>query len=194
MTHRWSYDVSGIDDEQFIRGKVPMTKSEVRAVTMSKLRLMKDSRVLDIGAGTGSVTIECARIAKDVTAVERHVEGVELIKANAEAFGVDTVKVIQGLAPDDLPDTTYDRVFIGGSGGQLPDIFHYLDTHLVSGGILVANTITIENTGKILSLLKEGTYDQIDVIQMGVSRSKAVGNSHMMLAENPITILSARKQ
>ncbi len=194
MTDRWSYNVSGIDDERFIRGNVPMTKSEVRAVTMSKLRLTRESKVLDIGAGTGSVTIECARIATDVTAVERHAEGIQLIQANAEAFGLNHVKVIKGLAPDNLPDTSYDRVFIGGSGGQLDHIFQYLHSHLVTGGILVANTITVENTGKILSLLKEGSYDHIEVVQMGISRSKVVGNSHMMLAENPITILSARKQ
>lgn len=193
MANRWPFLSGGIRDDKFIRSGVPMTKREIRAVTLSKLQLSRESTVLDIGAGTGSVTIECALKTKNITAIERNEEGINLIKSNAEAFDVNHVEVIQGIAPDDLPNKHFDRVFIGGSGGQLEGIFEYLKSHLAIGGILVANTITIENTGKILTLLKEGPYEQIEVVQMGISRSKCVGNTHMMIAENPITIVSAVK-
>lgn len=194
MSSLWKYRVSGIDDELFVRGNVPMTKSEVRAVTLSKLRLSEESYVLDIGAGTGSVTVECALIAKEVTAIERCEEGTRLIRANGEHFDViSSMKVIMGMAPRDLPHAYYNRVFIGGSGGQLESIFDYLDTHLIDGGILVANAITIESASSLLALLESHGYKEIEAVQIAVSRSRAIGHYHMMMGENPITILSARK-
>lgn len=194
MSKRWPYQTFGIRDNLFIRGKVPMTKSEVRAISMSKLKLQEGLKVLDIGAGTGSISVECGLAACHVTAIEHKDEGVELIKQNIEAFEVETIEIIKGKAPNDLyKNKVYDRVFIGGSGGQIEGIFKYLHTNLISGGRLVANTITIENTNKLLSLLKHYKYEQIEVVQINVSRSKPVAQYHMMIAENPISIISAEK-
>lgn len=191
---RWPYAGPGIEDDLFIRGKVPMTKSEVRAVTLAKLKLKPGLTFLDIGAGTGSVSIEGAVAGCKVTALERQSEGVALIQKNAEAFG-QTIHVIHGLAPVDLPeDKIFDRVFIGGTGGKMEGIFQYLDKHLAGDGVLVANTVTIENTSKFLEAMKAYGYNNIEASQVQVSRSKAVGPLHMMVAENPITIISATKQ
>lgn len=194
VTDRWPYQVGGIDDDLFIRGDVPMTKSEVRAVTLSKLRLVPGMDFLDIGAGTGSISIEAALAGCKVTALERNELGLKLIHENAKAFGVTNMTVIQGLAPMDLPkQETYHRVFIGGTGGKMEGIFDYLEDHLREGGIIVANTVTIENSGKFLQVLKDHGYQLIEVSQVQVSRSKPVGPLHMMMAENPITIISACK-
>lgn len=194
MNKYWKYDCSGIDDELFIRGKVPMTKAEVRSVTVSKLKLVRGLKVADIGAGTGSVTIECASLGCNVTSIERNPIGIDLIHQNIKCFDVDYVEVIEGLAPDNLPqDAMYDRVFIGGSGGNIEAIFEYLNDHLIDGGILVANTITIENTYMITQLLNKNGYKNIEAITMNVSRNKAVGSVNMMMAENPITIISGVK-
>lgn len=192
---RWPYDCPGVDDHLFIRGDVPMTKSEVRAVTVSKLKLSKGQSVLDIGAGTGSVSIEAGLKGCLVTAVEQHEKGVALIRQNSEAFGIESLQVIHGEAPGALPEEVcYDRVFIGGSGGKIDGIFEYLDNHLQKNGVVVANTITIENTGKLMTALKTNGYEKIEVVQVNVSRSKVTGPVHMMIAENPITVISAVKQ
>lgn len=189
----WKYKTTGISDDEFIRGEIPMTKSEVRAVTLSKLKLKDGLNVLDIGAGTGSVSVECALQGCSVTAIERNPKGIELIKKNVEKFDLDSVDIIEGYAPNDLPNISFDRVFIGGSRGKLEGLFKYLDVNLTNDGVLVANTITIENTYQILTLLDKYGYKNIGVIAMNISRSNKVGSVHMMKAENPITIISAIK-
>lgn len=190
----WKYKTAGIPDIEFIRGKVPMTKSEVRAVCLSKLKLNAGLNILDIGAGTGSVTIECGVLGSNVVAIERNPQGVELIKANIEKFELNNIKIIKGSAPSDLPkDSTFNRVFIGGSGGKIDGVFNYLNDHLEANGILVANTITIENNYKILSLMEEYGYKDVEVVSINISRSSKVGSVHMMKAENPISIISGIK-
>lgn len=194
MNKLWNCNTPGIDDDLFIRGKIPMTKSEVRSVSLSKLNLVKGLRVVDIGAGTGSVTIECASQGCYVTAIERNPEGVDLIHKNCKHFGLEEVEVIHGLAPEDLPKgEAFDRAFIGGSGGKLQSMFEYLNNYLIKGGILVANTITIQNTYLIMEQLTHYGYTNIEAVTLNVSRSKNVGKVHMMMAENPITIISGIK-
>ena len=122
---RWPYASSGIPDELFIRGDVPMTKQEVRAVALAKLRLTATDTVWDVGAGTGSVSIEAALIARagSVWAVERNATGVRLIRENADAFGCGNVHAVPGVAPEALAKLPVpDAVFVGGSAGELPSI------------------------------------------------------------------------
>lgn len=122
---RWPYASSGIPDELFIRGDVPMTKQEVRAVALAKLRLTATDTVWDVGAGTGSVSIEAALVARagSVWAVERNAAGVRLTRENADAFGCGNVHAVPGVAPEALAKLPVpDAVFVGGSAGELPSI------------------------------------------------------------------------
>lgn len=188
------YSTPGIPDNEFIRGAIPMTKEEVRAVTLSKLSLYKGAKVLDIGAGTGSVSVECALLGALVTAVEKKEEGQELILQNCRHFGVEGVEVLKGEAPEILPeDELFDRVFIGGSGGALTGIFDYLHNHLAEGGVLVANTVTLENSYLIISLMEEKGYCEVQAVTVNISRSCKIADVHMMKAENPVTVIRGIK-
>lgn len=182
----------GLPDDAFVRGKAPMTKRDVRALSLMRLGVEKESRVLDIGAGTGSVSIEAAIHASAglVTAVERNKESVDLIRENIRHFNLDNVRIIEGLAPEALPDEMFDAVFIGGSGGNMTPILEWCAGHLVVGGRLVINTITIENTAQAVSYLKKSDVKDLEVIQVAVSKGRFVGQVTMMEAQNPITIIS----
>lgn len=184
--------LTGIDDREFIRGAIPMTKSEVRAVVMSRMRLLEDDVVYDIGAGTGSVTCECAlQVLKGrVYAIERKKEGIELIRQNAHHFGLHNVHPILGHAPEalaSLPDP--DAAFIGGSGGRMRDIIQLLHSRNPQVRI-VATAVTIESAGEMTAALEELDMEP-EILQIQASRAKKIGSRHMMMAENPIYIISA---
>ena len=118
-----------IDDEKFIRGSVPMTRQEIRILTLAKAQLDSSSVIVDVGAGTGSISIEAAQLAPNgkVFAIERNAEAVELIKRNVEKFSVDNVEIICAAAPDGLENLpTLDAAIIGGSGGRLEKILDIL--------------------------------------------------------------------
>lgn len=130
-------ETHGIRDEEFIRGKAPMTKEEVRTVSLSKLRLTADSVCYDVGAGTGSLSIEMALRAHQgqVWAIEKKEDAVELIHRNKVKFAADNLEIVEGLAPEalkDLPAPTH--AFIGGSSGNLKEIVKLLlEKNLRSG-------------------------------------------------------------
>ncbi|WP_053956637.1 precorrin-6Y C5,15-methyltransferase (decarboxylating) subunit CbiT [Inediibacterium massiliense] len=190
----WKFKTPGIPDEYFIRGKVPMTKEEVRALTISKLRLKEDLVMVDIGAGTGSISIESAHICKKVIAIERNPEGIELIKKNSEKFNVP-IQIIHNNGKDALKQiNTFDRAFIGGSGGELEDIIKLCYEKLTDQGICVINCITIETLYKSMELLKATGFKDIDVISINISKGRALGKYTLMEALNPIYVISARKQ
>ena len=178
-----------------------MTKEEVRAVAISKLEIYQHMQLLDIGAGTGSISIESAQKGAYVISVEQKQEAIDLLYQNREKFNIQSMEIIEGQAPNILKihetmnnkNRMFDRIFIGGNGGQIEAIFDYIDNHLVEGGIVVANTIAIESTSKILALLKKHRYLEIEVVNIAVQRNKAVGNLNMMLAENSVTILKGIK-
>lgn len=192
----WDFNVPGIPDEYFIRGKVPMTKEEVRAVTISKMRLKRHHRVLDIGSGTGSITIEAALIAREgrVTGIERNADGVALLKENMKQFGVENIESIHGSAPKDLPDGRFDAIVIGGTGGNMEVVLDYCGEHLESGGRVVINLVTVENLYKSMAYLKESEqFKDLDMAQVAVSKARFVKNITMMDAHNPIFIVSATR-
>lgn len=185
----------GIPDEKFVRGKVPMTKEEVRVITLSKLELDDQSIVVDIGAGTGSISIECALIAEHgkVYSVEVNNEGIELINRNIQKFEVENVYPIMGMAPEALEKIeSVDRIMIGGSKGNLKEIVSWADENLNPEGIIVANFITIENTYLLIEELKKNNYTY-ELVQISVSKSKLINNITMMQGLNPVFIVSAKK-
>lgn len=189
------YRFTSIPDDAFIRGKVPMTKEEVRTITMSKLRLHETSVILDVGAGTGSLSIECAMKATKgkVYAIERNADGIELIRQNKEKFGAEHLEIIDGLAPEALPmDVTYDSIILGGTGGNMAPILDYCKAHLKQEGWIVANMITLENMSIFLNYAKNH-FRHVEVVQINVSKSKMIKDITMMIAHNPIFIISAQK-
>ena len=182
----------GIPDDDFIRGQVPMTKSEVRAVTMSRLNLREDSVVYDIGAGTGSVSIEMALHAYrgSVYAVECMPKALELITANKAKFMADNLEIVEGKAPDcleHLPDP--DAVFIGGSKGEKEQIIKAVlgknpKAHFV------CNIISLESLSEMLSLIEKYQLKNLEITQISAARGHVIGNQHLMEGLNPVFVVS----
>ena len=186
---------TGISDEEFIRGKVPMTKSEVRAVCLSKLSLSPDDIAYDIGCGTGSVTIEMAFSAYDgkVYAFDKNEEAISLLVQNCQKFHLDNVEAICGLAPECLEGLPVpDVAFIGGSSGNMDEIVKYL-YGLNSHMRFVITAISLENAMAALDSLKSVGIDG-DIVQVAVSKGKKIADLHMLMAQNPIFIISGSGQ
>ena len=186
-----SYPVThGIADDAFTRADVPMTKQEIRSVTLSKLRLTKGAVVWDIGSGSGSVSVECALQASEghVYAIEKEKDAVELTRANMEKFCICNMSVIEGEAPDalaDLPAPTH--AFIGGSTGNLKEILAVLlekNQHVR----IVANAVTMETAAELSEAAKE--FDYSDICCVNVSRGRKMGRYHLMTAQNPVYIVT----
>lgn len=192
----WPYLPAGLPDELFERhlgeNTVPMTKSEVRAIITGKLRLEENSRLLEIGAGTGSVTIEAALAAHagHVWALEKNPTAVEVCRANIAKFGLDNITLLEGAAPGAIPEEVFDRVFIGGSGGDMAEIVARVLRQSAPLRIVVS-AITLESVGEALTAFKQGGGQNIEIVQAAVARSKPAGSKHLMLGLNPITIISA---
>lgn len=191
---RWPYASSGIPDELFIRGDVPMTKQEVRAVALAKLRLAATDTVWDVGAGTGSVSIEAALVARagSVWAVERNTTGVRLIRENADAFGCGNVHAVPGVAPEALAKLPVpDAVFVGGSAGELPSIVEAaLEKN--SQVRLCVPCVTVETLTEACALLSGSRFKGFEACQVSAARAEAVGSHHLMKAQNPVFLVSAR--
>lgn len=186
----------GIEDEEFIRGDVPMTKKEIRMVVMNEARIEEDSVVLDVGAGTGSISIEAALGAPKghVYAIERFEKATDLICQNQEKFGVKNLTIIEAKAPegmDDLPEL--DAVIIGGSAGGMGTIMDEATRLLKVGGRLVVTAVTMETGYTILKELKGRPYTY-EGFQMQVSRFRKAGPYHLLNPLSPIFIVTAVKQ
>ncbi|MCB8814458.1 precorrin-6y C5,15-methyltransferase (decarboxylating) subunit CbiE [Desulfosporosinus shakirovi] len=184
----------GIPDEEFLRGKVPMTKAEIRVQVLAKAQISKFDNVVDIGAGTGSISIEAAGLASEgvVYAIEHNPEAQELILTNQHKFNVSNLRLIPGVAPDvfgELPPV--DVCIIGGSNGRLAEILKTVP--LVEGGRIVITAVTIETVAQGLKLFTDNNYQDIDTVSIQAVRWKAVQTLHMAQALNPIFIISARK-
>lgn len=183
----------GADDGAFVRGQVPMTKSEVRSISLSRLRLFRDSVVYDVGAGTGSVAVEAALQAPDglVYAVEKKPEAVELIRANARKFAADNLIAVEGTAPEaleDLPAPTH--VFIGGSSGSLRQILNLVLRKNPSARVVI-NCIALETVTETLECIRELPLTDVDIVSVSAARAKEAGKYHMMMGQNPVYIISA---
>ena len=188
----------GIKDEAFVRGKVPMTKEEIRILTLVKAQIAPDAIVYDVGAGTGSLSIEAARLAPagHVYAIEKNADGVGLIAENAKRFGVENITVVEGIAPDALAGLPeLDVALIGGSGRKLSDILDIIGERLRPAGHIVANAITMQTVAACLDYFHAHTdrYDY-EAIQVQISRLERVGPYDMAKALNPIYIITAQRK
>ena len=180
----------GIADEEFIRGKVPMTKKEIREVSICKLHLHPGAVVYDIGSGTGSVAVEMAEMPPDIEvyALEQKPEAIELIEKNKEKIRLDNITVIQTKAPEGLMDLKMPtHAFIGGSGGKMKEIIETL--YQINPGMrIVINAVSIETLCEIKEILMAYPVCDTEFVQLQVSRVKELGAYHMMQAENPIFV------
>ena len=193
----------GLPDEAFERNlgtegakAVPMTKSEVRAVSISKLKLTEDAVVYDIGAGTGSVSVELALNCPKgrVYAVECREDAAELIEKNRRRFALTNLEVVRGMAPEamaDLPAPTH--AFIGGSSGNMAQIVARLLEKNPRVRIVI-NAIALESTGEIAQIIAQFGFEDAEVVQMNLSRSRKAGRVHLMTALNPITIAALQRR
>lgn len=182
----------GIADDDFIRGPVPLTKCEVRVCALSELALEPHSVVWDVGAGTGSVAVEAALLARRgrVYAVECNSEACDLIRQNRERFGVYNLSVREGRAPealDNLPTPT--AVFVGGSKGNLKAIVSHALLHNPSVRIVIT-AIALETLQQAVSLIQECALADPQIVQITASRAHKAGELHMLRAENPVFIIS----
>ncbi len=181
----------GLADEHFVRGDVPMTKSEVRAVIMSKLGIKPEMICADIGAGTGSCTVEMALAAWKgrVYAVDPNPEAVELIKQNCRNFHIGNVCALEGFAPQALEDLpAFDAAFIGGSKGNMAEIF---DAVLAKNpkARIVTSAIVLQTLQAAMEAFKNHGIEP-EIVQISSAASKRVGGMDMMMARNPIFIIS----
>lgn len=182
----------GISDEEFIRGQAPMTKSEVRAVTMSRLHLKENAVVYDIGAGTGSVSVEMSKQAwkGTVYAVEYNTKALELLRANKEKFMADNLEIVEGKAPDALdPLPAPDTIFIGGSKGEREKALGAV-LQKNPGVHIVANVISLESLGEMLTLVKKYELKNLEITQITAARGREIAGQHLMDGQNPVFILS----
>ncbi len=187
----------GLPDELFARAGVPMTKREVRALTMATAELRPSHRVLDVGAGTGSLTVEAALLCPEgaVTAVECTAEGLKLIAENAARFALANVRIVDGAAPAafaELAPHSFDRVLVGGSGGNLTGILDGLPELLVPRGRIVCNTTCLETTAAVVAALQREPWAGFTCAQISVARGVPAGTLLRFDALNPVWITSAR--
>lgn len=179
-------------DDWFIRGEIPMTKSEVRAVSLSKLELAQGCVLWDVGAGTGSVSVEAAMIYPGIRiyAFEQKPEAVSLIRANCEKAGTDCVRIVEGTAPDTFAyaDRVPSHAFIGGSSGRMRGILDKL-LELNPKMRIVLNVIALESLAEILEIIR-GRGIEAEIVSLQVSRSEKAGSLHLMKGQNPVYIIS----
>ena len=194
----WNYKTPGIPDEYFERAeKVPITKEEVRTIQLSKARLKPGQIVYDIGCGSGSISVEAGiqiESTGKVLAIDYDENAVELTKKNLKKFNLSNVSVLFGNAKEKISDLEIaDVIFIGGTGGDTSDIVKLSENKLKTGGRIVIGIILIETLYSVLQILDTLKFDSIDITQVTISKSRKTTTGTMMLAINPVTIISATK-
>lgn len=192
-----NYDSSiyrNINDDEFIREKVPMTKEDIRSLSIIKLGLSEDSVLYDVGAGTGSIAIEAAlNLSKGkVYAIEKKEEAVSLINKNKDKFKVDNLSVIPGVAPYALMNLDIPtHAFIGGSSGNLKEIIEVL-LYKNPEIKIVINSITLQTLIEAMEVYKEFNFEDMDITQITAAKNKNIAGYNMMMGQNPIYIITLK--
>jgi len=194
----WKYKTPGIPDEEFMRLEdVPITKEEVRSIQICKARLCPGYVVYDIGCGSGSISVEAAlqvETSGKVYAVDYDSKAIELTKKNLEKFDIANVSVILGNAKEKISDLPQaDAIFIGGTGGDTKDIVEQCQNKLKSGGRIVIGIILIETLFSVLEVFNKLKFTSVDITQITISKSRKTKTGTMMLARNPVSVISATK-
>ena len=194
----WKFKTPGIPDEDFERtDEVPITKEEVRVVQIAKGRLRPGFTVYDIGCGSGSISVEAALQVESsgiVYSIDVDPKAIELTKKNLEKFDVSNVTVILGDAKEKIAELPQvDTIFVGGTGGDTRDIVEICQDKLKSGGRIVIGIILIETLFSVLKVLEKLKFESVDITQVTISKSRKTSTGTMMLARNPVTIVSATK-
>ena len=194
----WNYKTPGIPDEYFERTEnVPITKEEVRTIQISKARLKPGQTVYDIGCGSGSISIEAAfqvESSGKVLAIDYDKNAIELTKKNMYKFDLSNISVIHGNAKEKILELEEaDVIFIGGTGGDTKEIVELSQNKLKSGGRIVIGTILIETLYSVLQILDKLQFESVDITQVTIAKSRKTSTGTMMLARNPVTIISATK-
>lgn len=192
----WNYNTPGIPDELFERNdEVPITKEDVRSIVISKLRLKNNSSAIDVGCGSGSITVELCLQARSgkIYGIDFNEKAIELTKINLKKFGVNA-ELVLAKAQDVLPALPeVDSIIIGGTGGNVDKVIELCIGKLKKGGRLVIDTILIETTYKALNLIDNARLDEVDITQVTVAKAKRVTSGTMLLARNPVLLISATK-
>ena len=191
----WDYRTPGISDELFERTEeVPITKEDIRTIAISKLRLKEGHSAIDVGCGSGSITVElCLQTEGKVYAIDFDEKAVELTKRNLQKFGVKA-EVILGKAQDILPKLPeVDAVIVGGTWGDTKQVIELAVGRLKKRGRIVIDTIVIETMYQALTAVNELELKEIDITQVIISKARKVTTGTMMLARNPVMIISATK-
>ncbi len=194
----WKFKTPGIPDEEFERTeKVPITKEEVRVIQISKARLKPGQTVYDIGCGSGSISIEAAlqiESSGKVLAVDYDENAVELTRKNIKKFGLTNISVIHGNAKEKILELEEaDTIFVGGTGSDTKEIVELSESKLKSGGRIVIGIILIETLYSVLQVLDKLQFESVDITQVTISKSRKTSTGTMMLARNPVTVISATK-
>lgn len=182
----------GIPDGDFLRGNIPMTKEEVRVISLAKLRLRPDHTLWDVGAGTGSVSVEAGLSLPmgRVFSVEKKPEALELLEKNRARFGVWNLHITAGTAPEALEDLPApDRIFLGGTSGSLEEILR-LALQKNPALRVVANAVTLETLAEAVRCFELLGLCEVDITQVAVTRTRQVGTYHMLDAQNPVWVIS----
>jgi cobalt-precorrin-6B (C15)-methyltransferase len=192
----WDYRTPGIPDELFDRTEeVPITKEDIRAIAISKLRLKEGHSAIDVGCGSGSITVElCLQTKGKVYAIDFDEKAVELTKKNLQKFGVRAEEVVLAKAQDILPKLAQvDAIIVGGTWGDTKQVIELAVGKLKKGGRIVIDTILIETMYQALTTVNELELNEIDITQVTISKARKVTTGTMMLARNPVIIISATK-
>jgi cobalt-precorrin-6B (C15)-methyltransferase len=191
----WDYRTPGIPDELFERTEeVPITKEDIRAIVISKLRLREGQTAIDVGCGSGSITVElCLQTRGKVYAIDFDKNAVELTKKNLAKFGTEA-EVILGKAQDVLPKLPeVDAVIVGGTWGDTKQVIELAVGRVKKGGRIVIDTILIETMYHALTTINELKLAEVDVTQVTIAKARKVTTGTMMLARNPVMIISATR-
>ena len=189
----FSTRVHGLDDSLFLRGKAPMTKQEVRSVSISKLNPARDAVLYDVGAGTGSCSVEMALQAPlgKVYALEQKEEALGLLAENKKLFGTENLEIVPGEASASIPALPApDGAFIGGSSGNMAAILDLLYAKNPACRIVI-NVIALETLAAVISYYQQKAGYTLDVVQIFAAENKKLGRYNLMMAQNPIYVITA---